>query len=187
MDALLADTLTACENPSLAPGYFAAIAERRSPVTVIEQGSVLEALRGNGGAHAFSVPDAQRSDQIQLPLYIGFTIPGNGREIPHWHTDQAEVYVIVHGEAEIVAQPYRDGDQWFTYRGGPGSLFLIAPQVCHWLRWRTDEGLAYVFKAPQRAGLGPFPAGRTDCQHGCPMFGRGCTPPHVVRKPQSDQ
>jgi len=58
-----------------------------------------------------------------------------------------------------------------------GDLLIVPPESCHWLRWRSAAGLALVFKAPQRAGVGRFPAGKVICRF-CPHYKCGCVLPN---------
>src|SRR4051794_3566970 len=136
--------------------------DRRSPVLRIERDPLAAALRAGQeplGAKGISVADVLEPFQISLPLYVGATTPGARSEVPHWHADQAEAYVILGGEAELLAKFRWDDDGWTMWEGRPGDLLVVAPEVCHWFRWRSqsEESLALVFKAPQRAGVGPFP------------------------------
>lgn|GEM_PF-5489926 len=116
--------------------------------------------------------------QISTPLYVGVTTPEADSEVPHWHPDQAEAYVIMSGSAEMVAKR-RWSPVWRSQAAVAGDLLLVQPEVCHWFRWRSPAGMVLVFKAPQRAGVGRFPAGKTVCAS-CPHFGVDCEPPAAL-------
>ena len=147
----------------------------QDPILGIERDPLAAALR-TLGAKGISVPDVLEPYQISLPLYFGATSPHATTEIPHWHPEQAEAYVLLDGEAELLAKFRWDDDGWTVRRGKPGDVLIVRPEACHWWRWRSAEGLALVFKAPQRAGVGRFPNGKVTCQF-CPHFGRGCVLP----------
>lgn len=149
---------------------------RLVPLMLIELGGLKEDLARVGGAVAFSVPDPYRPEQVDLPLYIGFTTPANAGEVEHWHADQAEAYLVVAGEAEVWGKHRWDDDGWVVRRAGAGSLVVVQPGVCHLFRWASADGLAVVFKN-QRPGVGRFPAGKTTCEAGCPHYNRGCVRP----------
>src|SRR5689334_10608340 len=75
-------------------------AARRHPLILVQRKpfqSVMEEL----GAKGISVPDVFEPYQLQYPLYIGATTPHAKSEVPHWHPDQTEVYVIIDGKAEM--------------------------------------------------------------------------------------
>jgi hypothetical protein len=135
-------------------------------------------LEAVGGAKGISVSDVLEPQQISLPLYIGGTTPRAASEVPHWHAIQAEAYVLLHGEAEVLAK-HRWNDDWVAKRATPGTLLIVQPEVCHWFQWRSSEGLAYVFKAPQIPGVGLPPNGKVTCKY-CPHYGRTCEPPAVA-------
>ena len=97
-------------------------------------------------------------------------------EVPHWHPDQAEAYVIIDGEAEIKAKHRWEDNGWETDVAKVGDMLIVPPESCHWFRWRSRSGLAFVFKAPQRAGVGLFPAGKVVCRF-CAHYKRGCVLP----------
>jgi hypothetical protein len=158
--------------------YLSSVTSRRlvDPVLLFEQMPLLEELKANGGATAISAADILKSFQFHSELYFGVTTPQARSECPHWHTDQWEAYVLVTGEAEMVAKR-RWMDGWTTKLAGAGDVLFVQPEVCHWFRWRSASGLCYVFKAPQRAGLGPFPAGKVTCDNGCPESAKGCVRP----------
>lgn len=163
-------------NGNGAGSYLQELALRQhEPVLLVELAPLTAELEGLG-AKGFSVPDVLEPYQIQLPLYIGATTPKATTEVPHWHPDQAEAYVVLDGEAEILAK-YRWSDNgWVRRRAKAGDVFVVQPEVCHWFQWRSARGLALVFKAPQRAGVGRFPAGKVICRF-CPHHQRGCVLP----------
>ena len=147
---------------------------QQEPGLLIERkrlGPAMEQL----GARGISVPDPMEPFQICLPLYIGVTTPRATTEVPHWHGDQAEAYVLMDGEAELLAK-HRWETDWVRRVGHTGDVLVAQPEVCHWFRWLSPHGLALVFKAPQRAGVGRFPAGKVICQF-CPHYRRGCILP----------
>jgi hypothetical protein len=162
------------DNPA---EYLRHLADRQQdPVLVIQQQSLAAAVVAVGGAKGISVPDVREPFQISLPLYIGATTPSASSEVPHWHPDQAEVYVVLEGAAEILSK-YRWVDNgWARAEAQSGDVLVVRPEACHWFRWRSPSGLAMVFKAPQRAGVGHFPAGKVVC-NSCPHFMRGCAAP----------
>lgn len=156
--------------------YLQDLASRQQePVLLIKREPLAHAL-ARLGAKGLSVPDILEPYQIHLPLYIGATTPSATTEVPHWHADQAEAYVILDGEAEMLAKHRWDDNGWVQRAGQAGDLLVVQPEVCHWFRWQSTRGLALVFKAPQRAGVGRFPAGKVVCQF-CPHYGRGCVLP----------
>jgi mannose-6-phosphate isomerase-like protein (cupin superfamily) len=148
---------------------------QQEPILLIEREPLAIAMR-EFGAKGISVADVMEPFQMHLSLYIGVTTPQATTEVPHWHNDQTEAYVIIEGQAEISAKHRWIDDGWLSKTGRAGDLFIIQPQVCHWFRWLSVTGLALVFKAPQRAGVGPFPAGKVVCKF-CPHFNRGCKVP----------
>ncbi len=85
-------------------------------------------------------------------------------------------HVLLDGEAELLAKFRWDDNGWVECVGKTGDVLIVQPEVCHWFRWRSQDGLAMVFKAPQRPGVGRFPAGKVVCQF-CPHFMRGCVFP----------
>lgn len=115
-----------------------------------------------GGAKGISVADLLEPQQISTDLYIGATSPLASTEMPHWHPKQTEAYLIVHGTAQILAK-YRADRQWTTTRLRDGDLLIVQSEICHWFRWVSRQGLAYVFKAPQVPGVGRAPNGKTTC------------------------
>jgi hypothetical protein len=164
------------ETQSTPTQYFDEIgAQRLAPVIHIERDKLAAALEPYG-AKGISVPDPFEPFQIRMELYVGATTPEATTEVPHIHNVQTEAYVIITGQAEILAKHRWIDDGWATWAGNPGDVLLIPPEVCHWFRWCSSDGLALVFKAPQRAGVGRFPAGKVVCKY-CPHYGRGCVLP----------
>lgn len=186
-------TLNVLETPAMpkrheasVPGYFRDFARhQRDPVLVLQRNPLAAALKTVGGAKGISVPDVLEPYQIQLPLYVGATSPAATSEVPHWHNaDQAEAYVILDGQAELLAKYRWEDDGWIQRMAYAGDLLIVRPEVCHWFRWRSEDGLALVFKAPQRAGVGRFPAGKVTCKF-CPHFQRGCVLPAEFKHPEA--
>jgi cupin len=145
------------------------------PVISVSTEALEEYLHEVGGAKGISVPDVLEPQQISASLYIGGTTPQALTEVPHWHPDQTEAYVILEGKAMILAK-YRWQEDWVRREAQGGDLLIVQPEVCHWFSWLSVAGLALVFKAPQRAGIGRYPAGKTICKF-CPHFKRGCVLP----------
>lgn len=127
-----------------------------------------KALKTSGGT-SISVADILKPHQFHSPLYFSITTPRNQREVPHWHTIQVEAYTIMAGEAEMTFKWRDDPDGWKTCTAKAGDKLIVQPDTCHWFKWKPDcdDGVAYVDKAPQAAGVGPFPAGKVVCQD-CP-------------------
>lgn len=148
---------------------------RTDPAIKIEQAELESYLAEVGGAKGISVADLLEPQQLSLPLYIGATTPKATSEVPHWHTDQTEAYVVVYGEATMLAK-YRWAVSWTSTIARRGDLLIVHPEACHWFVWRSATGLALVFKAPQRAGIGKFPAGKITCNF-CPHYQRTCRLP----------
>lgn len=148
------------------------------PLMLIRRDELEAYLQAVGGAKGISVPDVREPQQISLSLYIGATTPRAASEVPHWHAIQSEAYVLVHGEAEVHAK-HRWDDSWTTKHAVAGTLLIVRPEVCHWFQWRSAEGLALVFKAPQVPGVGLPPSGKVTC-HQCPHYQRTCEPPATV-------
>lgn len=166
------------DRPRAAGELFELSKHQSEPLMVIQQGELESYLQRVGGAKGISVPDVLEPQQISLPLYIGATTPRAASEVPHWHAIQAEAYFLVHGEAEVLAK-HRWGDYWTTKCAVAGTLLIVQPEVCHWFQWRSPEGLALVFKAPQIPGVGLPPNGKVTCKF-CPHYGRDCEPPAVA-------
>jgi hypothetical protein len=85
----------------------------------------------------------------------------------------------------MVAKHRWEDDGWIRRIGRPGDMLVARPEVCHWFRWQSGSGLALVFKAPQVAGVGPFPAGKVTCKF-CPHFNRGCVLPEGFVPPEQN-
>ena len=132
------------------------------------------------GAKAISVPDPIEPYQVCQPLYLGATTPSANSEVPHWHREQTEAYVVMQGEAEVLIKWRWENNGWKRRVLHAGDIILAQPETCHWFRWRSKEGdqaLALVFKAPQIPGVGKPPNGKTTCTNGCPHYQRGCVLP----------
>lgn len=157
---------------------------QQEPILLVERGP-LSAVLEKVGAKGISVADVLEPFQIHLPLYIGATTPKATSEVPHWHPTQAEAYVIIEGQAEMVAKHRWEDDGWIRRIGRPGDMLVARPEVCHWFRWQSGSGLALVFKAPQVAGVGAFPAGKVTCKF-CPHFNRGCVLPEGFAPPEQN-
>jgi mannose-6-phosphate isomerase-like protein (cupin superfamily) len=156
--------------------YLHTLSQQRRKPSLCVQREPLQAAMEKLGARALSPPDVFEPYQFQYPLYIGVTTPQATTEVPHWHPDQAEAYVIIDGEAELAAKHREQDNGWQTEAAKGGDMIIVPPQSCHWFRWRTEHGMALVFKAPQRAGVGAFPAGKVICR-ACPHYKRGCVHP----------
>jgi hypothetical protein len=152
---------------------------QKEPGLVIEHAPLVTAIKELGGAKGFSVPDPLDPSQIRLPLYIGATTPDATSEVPHWHPEQAEAYVLLWGEAELLVK-YRWEKDWGRRIVHTGDIVVAQPEVCHLFQWRSSgddtQALALVFKAPQVAGVGNFPSGKVTCRF-CPHFRRDCALP----------
>ena len=120
-------------------------------------------LEENKGSQSISIADTMKPFQISLPLYIGATSPAaNKKEEAHWRNDQAESYVIIKGKAKLYAM-YRWAKGFRVLEAEEGDTLVVQPQVCHWFQFTSKNGLAMVFKAPQQAGKGLPPKGKTTC------------------------
>jgi|ERR1051325_4199165 mannose-6-phosphate isomerase-like protein (cupin superfamily) len=156
--------------------YLQGLACRQhEPVLLIEHAPLENAL-GLIGATGISVADVLMPFHISWSLYIGATTPRAVSEVPHWHPEQTEAYVILDGKAQMLAK-YRWQGEWVRREAQAGDMLVVQPEVCHWFQWQSPTGLALVFKAPQRAGIGPYPAGKTICKF-CPHYKNGCVLPH---------
>ncbi len=155
---------------------------QQQPGLVIEYAPLAAAME-QLGAKSIALADPFEPYQMCLPLYIGVTTPRATTEVPHWHPDQAEAYVMVDGEAEVLCKYRWEDNGWMRRFAKAGDMVVVQPEVCHWFRWRSARGLALVFKAPQRPGVGRFPAGKTVCQF-CPHHQRGCVLPEGFTPPE---
>src|SRR5258708_6841061 len=155
--------------------FFQELGSRRLEPVLLIQGEPFRAAVEYHGAQPPPPPDPWEPYQLSLSLYIGGTTPQATTEVVHHHPDQTEAYVMVEGEALLVAK-YRGQADWVAHLARTGDLLIVQPDVCHWFRWQSARGLALVFKAPQRAGVGRFPAGKNLCAPYC-QFSRGCMPP----------
>ena len=135
---------------------------------------VKDAVQQNGGATAIWVPDPTKPHHIRTDLYYGETTPG-AEEVPHWHTEQTEAYIMVDGKAEAWVK-WRWEPKWQRRVLKKGDVILMQPEVCHWFRWLSEEGRAAVFKASPTSGVGQHLNGKRMCAN-CPHYEHGCTPP----------
>lgn len=134
------------------------------------------AIAREGGAMAITPQDPWKIVQIAgLPMYCGATTPRARSEIPHWHYNALEVYVVIAGSAEMWVK-YHWLKDWQRRIAHEGDMLLIQPGVCHWLRWTSDNGFAWVFRAPNIGGVGRPPAGKQICAT-CPFWQNGCLGP----------
>jgi mannose-6-phosphate isomerase-like protein (cupin superfamily) len=132
---------------------------------------------GSGGT-GMLVPDGIWPYHITCAeLYFGVTTP-KAIERPHWHFRGWEGYVVVEGEAFMLVR-WHDAVavEWERRMLHPGDTILIAPGVCHWFRWQSQDGYAVVFKAPTIPGIGRPPNGKQQCQNGCHLYKNGCVLP----------
>jgi mannose-6-phosphate isomerase-like protein (cupin superfamily) len=179
--------LRVIDPPAGSPRYLYTLAcGQLEPLVVIHPEPFLEAVLEAGGSAALSVPDPHRPWHVNWPLYLGATTPRNAREQPHFHLDQAEVYYVVEGEAEMWGKHHWDGDRWVVKTVRTGEMVVVQPGICHLFRWLSTgaSDLALVFKN-QRPGVGRFPAGKTTCDNGCPHYGNGCVLPAGYQVPRS--
>lgn len=157
--------------------YLHELGKRRNDPGFVIRSDPLAGAMESHGAKALSAPDIFEPFQSTLGLYIGVTTPGAKTEMPHWHTlDQTEAYHVVEGELTVLSKHRWDDAGWVEHVARRGDVVVLQPEVCHWVRWTSGSGLAMVYKAPQRAGVGRFPAGKVVCQF-CPHFQRGCQLP----------
>jgi mannose-6-phosphate isomerase-like protein (cupin superfamily) len=168
----------AAPEPSPADCLRNITGQQHQPGILVNAGKLAAAVAAlPRGAKGISVPDVFEPDQISLPIYFGVTTTHAQSEVPHWHPEQAEVYVVCEGEAELVSR-YRWDGEWRRRVVRPGDVLIVQPEVCHWFRWLSEsEGYALVFKAPQRAGVGRSPCGKVTCRF-CP---HGCVPEGFTR------
>src|SRR4051794_17350216 len=87
---------------------------------------VEEFLLENGGAKGLSVADILEPQQISTDLYIGGTTPRAKSEVAHWHPDQTEVYVLVHGSASVKFK-YRWEQRWSETNLSGGEFLIVNP------------------------------------------------------------
>jgi Cupin domain len=159
--------------------YLHERAARQREAGLVFEGEPMRTIMAELGAKGISVPDPLEPFQICLDLYYGETTPRATSEIPHWHKEQTEAYVMTdEGEAEVWVKWRWDDDGWQRRVLRQGDVILVQPHACHWFRWRSERGRATVFKAPQIPGVGKPPNGKTTCANGCPHFQRGCVTPN---------
>ena len=118
----------------------------------------LEAELAKVGAALWPVPIARGSYRLsRAHLLAGGATPVAAAETLHRHPRSVELYVVVEGCAEIHGA-YLDGSPSIVQRAGPGDLVVIPAGVCHAWRWRSAQGFAYHFRAPQDGDSTPLPA-----------------------------
>jgi hypothetical protein len=127
------------------------------------------------GGSGVLVPDALRPYHITCnDLYFGACTP-KAIERPHWHFKGWESYTILEGEASMLVK-FHEAMEWETRVLHPHDTILVAPGVCHWLRWNTEDGYAIIHKAPTIPGIGLPPNGKQTCQT-CHLYNNGCILP----------
>jgi hypothetical protein len=129
------------------------------------------------GAGGIMDPTPYRDHQIESrQLYFGVAVPPGSNEVIHRH-DAPEIYVQIAGFARVWTKWYF-ADEWFERDLAPGDALLCQPGVCHFYQWFSPigQGLAMVFKAPARGGVGRG-TGKITCENGCPLFGDRCAGP----------
>ncbi len=150
----------------------------QEPGLVIENAALTAALSTVGVAKSLSASDPFEPSQMHFDeISIGVITANTDPRVLHWHPQQIEVYAIFFGDAEFLCKYQWDDVGWVAHRAAPGRVLIVQPQVCHWFRWKSRAGFAYVFKAPQIAGVGPNLAGEVVCTRGCPHFNNGCVLP----------
>jgi len=136
------------------------------------------AVEALGGQTAILMPDPSKEYVIASQhIYWGATTPRAKHEIPHFHTEQTEIYHIVSGNATMWVQRYWEGGRWQLIYAHPGDSIVVNPQTCHFFEWVSEDadGLAYVYKNPI-PGIGRPPAGKQICAN-CPMQNTCIRPP----------
>lgn len=150
-------------------------AHQHEPGLLYEGEQMEVAVQQEGGGTAVSSADPHKTNQVHLDLYYGETSP-LATELPHVHFDQTEAYVLFNGEAEVWVKWRWDDNGWKQRTLRAGDVILMQPEVCHWFRWRSEDGRAAVFKR-QIPGVGKPPNGKQTCLNGCPHYKRGCVLP----------
>jgi hypothetical protein len=159
-------------------------AHQLEPGLLFERERMRMTIKRLGGAKGISVPDPLEPYQIHFDLYYGVTTPHATSEVPHWHAEQTEAYVMTEdGGAELLVKWRWDNSGWQRRVLNSGDVILVQPHACHWFRWKSETGSAAVFKAPQIPGVGRPPNGKTTCTSGCPHFRRGCVMPDGFTPP----
>lgn len=153
-----------------------ALRDRQHEPGMVIRHELLEELVEVLGGKALSMLDPSEPYQWTDDLYLGVTSPNATTEVPHWHPNQTEYYIILSGEAGMKAKHCWDDDGWLEQVAQAGDVIAIRREVCHLFGWRSPDGLALVVKAPQVPGVGRPPNGKWTCQH-CPYFQNGCVLP----------
>jgi hypothetical protein len=65
------------------------------------------------------------------------------------------------GKAEVLVK-WHEELEWQSRMLSAYDTCPIAPGVCHWLRWSSDDGYCVVFKARTIPGVGKPPNGQAD-------------------------
>lgn len=120
--------------------------------------------------------DAMEAFQALADLSLSITTPRYHEEVPHWHSAQTESYLVIEGTIEMTRRHRRERT-WGVEVAGPGQLLCVRREICHWIKWQTEDGIAIVHKAPPMTGRGAPPAGRTSCLEGCCHYKNGCILP----------
>jgi mannose-6-phosphate isomerase-like protein (cupin superfamily) len=150
-------------------------ARRREPGLVFEWNQMRAEIQALGGTGIF-VPDAIRPHHINCnEIYFGVA-SSRAVEKPHHHHRGWEAYLVLEGEADMLVKWHEEVD-WQRRLLRPHDSIFIAPGVCHWLRWQTDDGYVVVFKAPTIPGIGKPPNGKQMCTNGCHLYKNGCVLP----------
>jgi hypothetical protein len=165
------------DNKRLWPPYLLdRSARQREPGLLFEYKQMRAAIAelGSGGT-GMLVPDALRPYHITCnDFYFGVCTPG-AVERPHWHHKGWESYTILAGEAEMLVK-WHEEVEWRRKVLYAFDTILIAPGVCHWLRWSSEDGYCVVHKAPTLPGIGLPPKGKQQCAT-CHLYKNGCVLP----------
>src|SRR5882724_5538823 len=108
--------------------YLEQLAFRQQEPVLLIEAEPLAVVLEEFGAKGISVADVLEPFQIHLPLYIGATTPRATTEVPHWHPAQAEAYVIIEGQAEMLAKHRWEDDRWVRKVGRTGDLLIARPE-----------------------------------------------------------
>jgi hypothetical protein len=161
-------------EPPLAHYLLERAAHQRVPGLVYAFKQMRPEIAELGGTGVL-VPDALRPYHITCnDLYFGACTP-KAIERPHWHFKGWESYTILEGEASMLVK-FHEAIEWETRVLHPHDTVLVAPGVCHWLRWHTEDGYAVVHKAPTIPGIGLPPNGKQTCRT-CHLYKNGCVLP----------
>lgn len=151
-------------------------ARRREAGLVFEYKQMREAIAQlDSGGTGLLVPDSLRPYHITCnEFYYGVCTP-RASESPHIHFRGWEAYLVLEGEAEMLVK-WHEALGWERRVLLPFDTCLIAPGVCHWLRWASEDGYCVVFKAPTIPGIGKPPNGKQTCLN-CHLYKNGCVLP----------